>query len=135
MPEPRPGIKIFTLDEANVLLPRVRTTLHLLRDIRRRIVAKQAQVDIEEITGSGRRTERMDGLIREISQETHSFHLAMESMQSLGCELKDLERGLVDFYAMRGNDVVYLCWMDGEESIQWWHPLDQGVKGRKPVAD
>jgi hypothetical protein len=34
---------------------------------------------------------------------------------------------------MRGNEVVFLCWMDGEESIAWWHPLDSGVKGRQPI--
>jgi hypothetical protein len=34
---------------------------------------------------------------------------------------------------MRDNDVVFLCWTDGEDSIQWWHPLDAGVKGRKPI--
>ena len=135
MSESKPGIKIFTLDEANAALPRVRGTLHLLREIRRRIIAKQARVDIEEMTSGGRRTAAIDGLLKEISEEAESFHRSMESMQSLGCELKDLERGLIDFYAMRGNDVVYLCWMDGEDKIAWWHPLDTGAKGRLPITD
>jgi hypothetical protein len=123
------------LDEANELLPKVRTNIKLLREIRKRIVAKQALVDIEELTAPAQRVdrERQDQLLRELEQDVHSFHKTLEAFQALGCELKDLERGLVDFYSMRDNDVIFLCWMDGEDSIQWWHPLDSGVKGRKPL--
>ena len=135
MAEPRPGLKFFSLAEANELLPKVRTNIKLLREIRRRIVAKQALVDIEELTAPVQRVDRekQDQLLRELEQDVHSFHKTLEAFQGMGCELKDLERGLVDFYSMRGNDVVFLCWMDGEDSIQWWHPLDSEVKGRKPI--
>lgn len=136
MAEPRPGLKFFSLDEANEMLPKVRTQIKLLREVRKRIVSKQALVDIEELTApSGGRVDRQrqDQLLGEIEQDVHSFHKTLEAFQGMGCELKDLERGLVDFYSMRGNDVVFLCWMDGEDSIQWWHPLDSGVKGRKPI--
>ena len=135
MAEPRPGLKFFSLEEANALLPKVRTHIKLLREIRKRIVAKQALVDIEELTAPSFRVDRarQDQLLHEIEQDVHSFHKTLEAFQALGCELKDLERGLVDFYSMRDNDVVFLCWTDGEESIQWWHPLDAGVKGRKPI--
>jgi hypothetical protein len=135
MPDPRSGIKFFTLDEANDALPRVRTQLKLLRDIRRRIVSLQARVDIEELTAPGVQADkrRVDELLAAIDTDVQDFHRSLEAFQGLGCELKDLEKGLVDFYSMRGNDVVYLCWMDGEDSIQWWHPLDTGVKGRLPL--
>jgi hypothetical protein len=135
MPDPRSGIKFFTLDEANALLPRVRQQLVLLREIRRRIVGLQAKVDIEELTASGSPPDRrkVDELLRTIENDVQTFHRTLESFQALGCELKDLERGLVDFYSMRGNEVVYLCWMDGEDGIEWWHPLDTGVKGRLPL--
>jgi len=135
MPEPRSGIKFFTLEEANNLLPRVRTQLKLLREIRKRIVSLQARVDIEELTASGAHADprRVDELLAAIETDVQDFHRTLEAFQGLGCELKDLEKGLVDFYSMRGNDVVYLCWMDGEDSVQWWHPLDTGVKGRLPL--
>ena len=76
---------------------------------------------------------RVDELLAAIETDVQDFHRTLEAFQGLGCELKDLEKGLVDFYSMRGNDVVYLCWMDGEDGIQWWHPLDTGVKGRLPL--
>ncbi len=136
MPDPRSGIKFFTLDEANALLPKVRLQLSLLRETRRRIVGLQARVDIEELTApsQGADPRRLDELLKAINADVQSFHRALEGFAALGCELKDLEKGLVDFYSMRGNDVVYLCWMDGEDSIQWWHTLDSGVKGRQPIA-
>lgn len=135
MPDPRSGIKFFTLDEANAMLPKVRLQLSLLRETRRRIVGLQARVDIEELTApsQGADPRRLDELLKAINADVQSFHRALEGFAALGCELKDLEKGLVDFYSMRGNDVVYLCWMDGEDSIQWWHPLDSGVKGRQPI--
>lgn len=133
MSDPRSGITFFTLDEANALLPKVRQQLALLREIRRRIVAQQARVDIEELTAHSPDPRRMDELLQGIDVDVQDFHKALESFGVLGCELKDLEKGLVDFYSMRGNDVVYLCWMDGEDAIQWWHPLDTGVRGRRPI--
>jgi hypothetical protein len=135
MPDSRSGIKFFTLDEANDLLPRVRQQLVLLRELRRRIVGLQAKVDIEELTAPGPAPDRRkaDELLKAIETDVQAFHRTLEAFQGMGCELKDLERGLVDFYSMRGNDVVYLCWMDGEEGIEWWHPLDTGVKGRLPL--
>jgi hypothetical protein len=135
MPDPRSGITFFSLDEANALLPKVRQQVALLREIRRRIVGLQARVDIEELTASGQQPDprRTGELLKAIDLDVQAFHRALEAFAHLGCELKDLEKGLVDFYSMRGNDVVYLCWMDGEDSIRYWHPLDSGVKGRRPI--
>jgi hypothetical protein len=135
MADPRSGIRFFTLDEANALLPKVRQQLGLLREIRRRIVGLQAKVDIEEITAAGSAPDerRIQELLRGIDADVQSFHRGLEAFHGLGCDLKDLERGLVDFYTMRGNDVVYLCWLDGEDSIRWWHPLDSGFKDRRPL--
>jgi hypothetical protein len=135
MPDPRSGITFFTLDEANALLPKVRQQIALLRETRRRIVGLQARVDIEELTAAASQPDprRISELLKAIDLDVQAFHRALEAFTHLGCELKDLEKGLVDFYSMRGNDVVYLCWMDGEDSIGWWHPLDSGVKGRRPI--
>jgi hypothetical protein len=137
MAEPKFGIRIFSLDEANALLPRIRVDLSRLREMRKQIVSRQALVDVEEITAEdgivGRA--RIEELLREIESSVHAFHKATEDLHALGCELKDLDKGLIDFYGMRGNDVVYFCWMDGEEGISHWHPLDSGFKGRKKLED
>lgn len=137
MAEPKSGIRIYSLDEANSVLPRVRKDLSRLRVLRRQIVSRQALVDVEEISASGHISpesrKRIESFLAEIERDVHSFHKASEELHSLGCELKDLDKGLVDFYGMRGNEVVYLCWMDGEEAVTHWHPLDSGFKGRQPI--
>jgi hypothetical protein len=137
MAESKFGIHIFSLSEANILLPRIRHDLSSLRELRKKIVARQARVDIEEMAGEkdGSGQELIEQLLREIERDVHAFHKATEALHALGCELKDLDKGLIDFYGMRGNDVVYFCWMDGEEEVSHWHPLDSGFKGRKKLED
>ena len=53
---------------------------------------------------------------------------------ALGCELKDVSRGLVDFPARIGTEVAYLCWQRGEDRLGWWHTLEAGFAGRKALT-
>ena len=134
MPDPQSGIKIYTLAEANAALPRVRALLFRLRELRKQIVAKQALVDIEEMTGYGAsKAAKIEEGLHEIEADVHRFHDVTEEFNMIGCELKDLEKGLVDFYGMRDNEVIYLCWMDGEAGITHWHTLDSGFQGRQEL--
>jgi hypothetical protein len=138
MSESPSGIHIFTLAEANAALERVRELLSVLRAMRRHIVGMQAQVDIEELSApspSQRDRERIDALLREIEHDVHLFHKTTQELNAVGCELKDLEKGLVDFYGMRDNQVVYFCWQEGETSISHWHPLESGFQGRQKLED
>jgi hypothetical protein len=64
-------------------------------------------------------------------------HLAglSEELEKIGCELKDYRLGLVDFPArLRGREIC-LCWKAGEDSVQYWHEIDHGYAGRRPVLD
>lgn len=135
MAEPKFGIRIFSLAEANSLIPKVKGDLIRLRALRKQIVANQARVDIAEMTSGRSSGPEIDELLKSIESEVHAFHKGVEELHSLGCELKDLEKGLVDFYGMHQNDVVYFCWMDGEEEISHWHSLDSGFKGRKKIDE
>jgi hypothetical protein len=58
---------------------------------------------------------------------------AIEKIQSIGCVVKDLEKGLVDFPARMNNQDVYLCWRLGEPRIRFWHRQDEGFANRKPI--
>ncbi len=57
----------------------------------------------------------------------------MDQINRSGAELKDLDMGLVDFLHRREGRIVYLCWMYGEEEINFWHELDAGAAGRRPL--
>jgi hypothetical protein len=57
----------------------------------------------------------------------------VEQINGLGCLVKDVELGLVDFYSMRENEPVFLCWQFGEPAVTHWHGLDEGFGSRQPV--
>jgi hypothetical protein len=59
----------------------------------------------------------------------------VEEIQKTGCLVKDLETGLVDFPSQRGGEEVYLCWKLGEARIGYWHGIEEGFAGRKPLDD
>ncbi len=58
---------------------------------------------------------------------------AIEQVQGLGCVVKDLEMGLVDFPTLFRGEEVYLCWKLGEDAIGFWHGVDEGFRGRKAI--
>lgn len=103
---------MFTRAQAEALLPRVRP---LLEDLQRRVAAYRRRPS--------------DPLAREIEA-------LLGEIADLGVEVKDADRGLVDFHArMRGRE-VYLCWQLGEpEHIAYWHDLGAGFAGRKIIED
>jgi hypothetical protein len=51
----------------------------------------------------------------------------------VGAQIKSLEEGLLDFPALRGDEEVLLCWKLGEDEIAYWHGLEEGFAGRKPL--
>jgi hypothetical protein len=60
---------------------------------------------------------------------------AIAEVRELGGEVKDVEAGLVDFRGQRGDEEVFLCWMFGERSVEHWHALNDGFRGRQPLDD
>jgi hypothetical protein len=79
--------------------------------------------DHEELT-----KKRTEGL-----RLTVQLNQAVERIQTTGCVVKDLDEGLVDFPSLRDGQEVYLCWKLGEERIAYWHGLEEGFAGRKPL--
>ena len=59
----------------------------------------------------------------------------VEEIQQTGCLIKDLDMGLVDFPSRRGGEEIYLCWKLGEEHIGYWHGIEEGFAGRKPLDE
>ena len=62
-----------------------------------------------------------------------AFQTTVENIEQLGCHLKGLDPGLVDFPHLRDGKEVYLCWRYGEPEITYWHDIEGGFSGRKPL--
>ena len=71
---------------------------------------------------------RMQGLIDQMAA-------GVARIDALGLTLRDIERGLVDFPALVSGRQVWLCWKRGETAIDWWHDLETGFDGRRPLAE
>ncbi len=140
MSEEKAEIKMLTLEEANALLPQVRAILKSLRDLRDRVLRIQAQIEIEEMTGvgsDGRLTPAAQNAVTiqmdEFQVHTNQFENLLEELFQLGAHLKDLNRGLIDFYSVRDEKVVFLCWIEGESEIQHWHTIEGGFQSRQSL--
>ena len=64
---------------------------------------------------------------------SYDFYKHLEKLENMGCIVKDLNLGLLDFLAYHDGREILLCWKVGEESIHHWHELDTGFSGRKPI--
>ena len=124
-------MKMFTVDEANTLIPRVREVVRRIQTLYGRIgefreAAKEAAIASEFGGGMEGGTTYVKTLY-EIGKLTTELH-------NLGVQLKDYSRGLVDFPSLRDERVVLLCWQMGEgDEIEWWHDVETGFAGRKPL--
>ena len=122
-------MKLFTLEEANAVLPAVRQILQRLKKSRKslsayRAAAKKAAERAEEGGGG------IDGGLL-YAQLLTKFAAQMTELETMGVQLKDFDRGLVDFPSLRDGRVVLLCWQLGEgDTLEWWHDIDAGFAGR-----
>jgi hypothetical protein len=123
--------KIFTVAEANALLPRIRVIMEGMQAIRGEAMAVRPEVwpVLEKAVGNG--GSRKAGELLELFKQ---FEKLMTELQGYGCELKGLEQGLVDFPAVMHGRQVYLCWQYNEPEIQYWHDIDAGFAGRQRLS-
>ena len=130
--------RLFDLVEAEQLLPQLKGWLKKVQKRKQqaeRIEKEFAKVQNRILVYGGivppyaylaeKRKER-DAAVRAIRS-------TLEELEKTGCLLKDLDKGLVDFRTVLDNHEVYLCWKLGEDRIRYWHHVDEGFKGRKPL--
>lgn len=127
----------FTIEEANRLIPELEKILRQIQALNREINEK-AQKLKEDKQGARRRGESIEAhtfLQPEAELDFLITVLGMheERISSLGAQLKDENKGLVDFPCKRGGQELLLCWQLGEPEIQFFHGLYDGVRGRKPI--
>jgi hypothetical protein len=133
-------MKTFSLDEAQSLLPILESLL------RRAIDAKASAAAIEEdlqmlsqnIFLSGGMLVDVAAVARKRMAQRAAVQQAQDAIQeidSIGVQVKDLDKGLLDFPFQAGDQVVLLCWQLGEARIDYWHTLEAGFQGRQPLDE
>jgi len=133
-------MKIFTLDEAQSLLPVLESLL------KRAIEGKRSAEEAESsLTGLAQRIYLSGGmrvnaasvarLRAEMETNLKRVEESIAEIDSIGVQVKDLDSGLLDFPFKLDDQVVLLCWRMGEPSIEHWHTLEAGFQGRQPVDE
>ena len=127
----------FTPEEANAELEEVRPLVQqLVASRQEHALAVERQEELErKIRGNGggippaelaSATAEVDGLARRLAQ-------LVDEIASHGAQVKDLDDGLIDFPALLHGETVLLCWQLGEDEIAWWHRVEDGLAGRRPL--
>ena len=119
----------YTLEEANASLGWVQDTLSSLRSAREGLSDEEAR---EALAEAGPQNGGGDAG-RVVSEAFLQLRDALARLQEAEIVLRDLDRGLVDFPAIRDDREVYLCWLEGEDEIAHWHDLEAGFAGREPL--
>ena len=130
--------RYYTLSEANEMLPQLSQLIELMQAQRRQLELLQGRSSVvaQKTRGNGNHNPGEDvALAQATGQVEDALQTAIKQLQDWDIELKDLERGLVDFPALREGRMVYLCWEVGEPEIAFWHETDTGFAGRQPVDD
>ncbi len=127
--------RIFSLDEAERALPLVRK---IVADVQRVYEEWREAVASYELVAAGAKadgpeSEALEQLRTDVARYAEQMAGLIDEVQEIGCELKDVRLGLVDFYALLDDRLVYLCWRMDEQSITHWHELDAGFGGRQPI--
>jgi hypothetical protein len=124
--------RLFTLAEANSLIPRLRSTLEDLGEVWGRI--KELHPEIQK----ARDKATYDGYsaygVEYVERVAHLL-LLIHQIKDMGVLLKDVDKGLCDFPYVRDGRIVYLCWHLGEDTIEYWHDVEAGFAGREPLDE
>ena len=144
-----PAQQIFSLEEANALVPELTRVVGAQLELRARIQTMLAE--LAEATGPRGASAERGGAIdvtprssdsdavrrqkREIARTIDDYHRRWGAIEEMGGVLKDPREGLVDFYGTVGGRLVWLCWKFGEERIDHYHRLDEGFSGRKRIEE
>jgi hypothetical protein len=127
----------FSLEEANAAVAELRPVVEAMVEHGRKLAAAQhgqAQL-VTRIAGNGGDMQPSDlrELAETIQREADAISACAEEINAAGAQIKSLEEGLLDFPSRRGDEDVLLCWKLGEDEIHYWHGVDEGFAGRKPL--
>jgi hypothetical protein len=140
--------RFYDIDAANAAIPELDGIVGILGEQRAELVRLR-----DEVLAAGARADGAPATVTAptgpeapISNDLRLIRLRMQGLidqmaagvariDALGLTLRDIERGLVDFPALVSGRQVWLCWKFGESAIGWWHDLETGFDGRRPLAE
>jgi hypothetical protein len=121
-------VRVWTLEEALAALPQVRVLVQRLRVLADNEPSSDHPAGMAPVSGNGHGPGNQ--------RERTELREVLEELTDLGIIVRDPARGLIDFPAQTADGRTYLlCWLDGEDSIDWWHWPEDGFGGRTPLSE
>jgi|TARA_Y100000590_G_scaffold84269_1_gene94153 hypothetical protein len=121
--------RYFTIKSANEALPAVIEKFNNLKKQKNEIIKAEQEL---QLTASN--FEQYMAQKQKLNSEMTKFYQLIEDLEETGVSLKGLDQGLLDFPSKRFDEDVWLCWKEGETEIKFWHDMNSGFNGRKPIT-
>ncbi len=130
--------RYFTLAQAQALVPKLEERLRRAVSLKASLAEAAGELDAESERirmSGGAQVDRQKQFETVSRRDMAAAHLrdVLESLQESGCQVKDLDMGLLDFPTLFRGEEVCLCWKLGEPEIRFWHGTQEGYRGRKPI--
>ena len=129
--------RLFTLEEANELVPWLETTFQRLVPAQEELTALQSRLLVLQRQRRSNGASSSQSEVTQVQEEQdrlgQRFEESIREITNQGILVRDVARGLVDFPSIREGREVYLCWIGGEEQIEFWHETDRGFAHRQPL--
>lgn len=129
-------VRYFSLEEANRAIQAVAPLLVRLRELHTTATQAKERLDMlwQRLDDGEAVLDEISGLQHRLDADTEEYAAILGRLDQVGCLLRDVDMGLVDFPAIADGTEIYLCWRLGEEAIGYWHGLREGFSGRKAVV-
>jgi hypothetical protein len=131
-------MKLFSPERANALITKLAPLMEELLRLRRELAIKLLESDPALHHVQPTRRPRLAGVRSSLpapkfAELKHEIGRLIYRIEALGCVVKDIDLGLVDFPAMRDDEPIYLCWKLGEPTVAYWHGIEEGFSGRRAL--
>lgn len=130
--------RYFTPEEAEALLPRIEPLLRQIQSLRQELAARElraTELRAKAMSNGHTHGGELAELRREMEALAQAITDRIADINALSVLVKDLDSGLIDFLALRQGEEVYLCWRLDEHGISWWHEIEAGFAGRRPITE
>ncbi len=122
----------FTIKTANEILPSVIEKFKNLKKEKNEVLKLEHK--LQSSVSTTNQLDQYVSLKQELNRAITQFYDAITELEDTGAMIKDIDQGLLDFPSKRFDEEIWLCWKEGETEIKFWHEIDSGFNGRKPVT-
>jgi hypothetical protein len=131
-------LTLFSVDDANKLIVELRPLVQRLVAAKTELDQLNARVDVLQLTLAGAAPTNPDNqelrsAMERRTQVVEQIQQGVKSIHKRGALVKDLDKGLLDFYALLGDRLIFLCWHLGESEVAHWHSIEGGFSERQPL--